>query len=283
MNIQQNPYKSRLGGQLDAELHSRVSLLVIGCGGAVGAVEDAVASGIETVIAIDPDRASEENVATGRLACDEVGRSKVLIVQSRALKVNPCAEVITYAVHDDQLSAAQTDFIWKKADIAWSMTDDIRVQERHNRLALHYGKPVIFGGIAHDSSRFEVGATLPGRGFCFGCNPGVMERWQRAADRTTPPRSMPSSRLISNRINDAIVTVTLGLLHHWAGSDLPIARYGEEFEKAPLFLGPIDLAYQAGEGQAFGHVPAHDRLFGGRLALPGRPKGWVCPHCKAIH
>jgi hypothetical protein len=281
MAVAMNGCFDRHYGLIDLKLMQQQTLVCVGTGGISGAIYDVAALGVGRMILVDPGVVEAPNIGTSAFNTEDIVKSKVSAIQRHVQQINSSCAVTALQRRDDELHDLEIESIWEGATISWSMTDDPMSHARCNALAVKYGKDTIFGAVHADSRAWDVIGTLPteiaqGAG-CYRCY--ARSRLQSHEHGREHPAFFPSHRLIAGVINQAILWITVGLIHYRAGSTLSIARYGEAFAGNPCIIGLLDLDHWVDEGDPFGDVALGQRMFATRLVERPRYANWTCPDC----
>lgn len=240
-------------------------MLVIGCGGAVGFVEDMARAGLRDFVLIDPDTVSVTNIATQHYNRSDIDRPKVEALKQRILDINPSAHVIALQNRLDDLSdfhlrdlATYSVALWKHLPTTLSrgpssvaaqvdvkvrpittlicgMTDNFHAQARASRLALHLGLPYIAAQVYPQGMAAEIVFFHPD-GPHTACPRCILEpRYRAYLDEgfQNEVGSEGTPLATTSHLNAMKCQIALALLHH--GSDHP--RWGDLLEK----IGPNNL------------------------------------------
>ena len=160
---------SRLKGIFDTDVlaSKRVSIVGLGSGGSVGALELAKA-GVGNFILVDFDRLRVHNVARHVCGLADVGRFKTRAVRDVILQHNPLASVRCYEVDisdDDELLHQ----IVEDSDLMLVATDTELSRYLINDACLALDKPAVYGGAYERAFAGEVIRVVPGEAGCYSC------------------------------------------------------------------------------------------------------------------
>ena len=160
---------SRLKGIFDTDIlaSKRVSIVGLGSGGSVGALELAKA-GVGNFILVDFDRLRVHNVARHVCGLADVGRFKTRAVRDMILQHSPQASVRCYEVDisddDDLLHQIVED-----SDLVLVATDTELSRYLINDACLALETPAIYGGAYERAFAGEVIRVVPGEAGCYSC------------------------------------------------------------------------------------------------------------------
>ena len=215
---------ARVTDAYDLELMARSRLVVVGCGGSVGFLEDMARAGVGEFVLIDPDVCDAPNAATQQVYLDELGTPKVTAVAQRLTRVSSHVRVWTVQARLEELSdqvmrrltlAPLPDGVARRPQsvLLCAFTDNFPPQARLNRLALQLGVASIAGAVYHQGRGIELTFTAPGvTRACARC--ALAGRYR--ANQTSEPAlvtSHGSPLWASSMLNAMKQPITLALLH----------------------------------------------------------------------
>jgi adenylyltransferase/sulfurtransferase len=142
------------------------SVLVIGAGGLGSpAVLYLAAAGVGTIGIVDFDEVDLSNLQRQVLyTTEDVGKSKVRVAYTKALKLNPEIKVVQ---HEEELNAANIDQTFKNYDVIVDGSDNFETRYLVNDACVLLNKPNVHGAV----HRFEGQASVfkTGAGPCYRC------------------------------------------------------------------------------------------------------------------
>jgi adenylyltransferase/sulfurtransferase len=142
------------------------SVLVIGAGGLGSPVVlYLAAAGVGTIGIVDFDEVDLSNLQRQVLyTTEDVGKSKVRIAYTQALKLNPEIKVVQ---HEEELNAANVEQIFKLYDVIVDGSDNFETRYLVNDACVLLNKPNVHGAV----HRFEGQASVfkTGAGPCYRC------------------------------------------------------------------------------------------------------------------
>lgn len=275
---------ARLRGHIDPKVMQMFEWCIIGLGaGGMTLPQDLVRSGADKVTLIDFDVVSATNLATtGSLKSSDIGLPKVEVGKLKLLEIDKDIEVAVFACRDDELP----NTFWERGRtsnprIVLSLTDSDFAPLRINRCALDFRFDAIHGASHPGNGSYEIiisarDARDTGRG-CYRCT-AIQRCENMEADQASPAESFATSSIYSAERNAKIAFAAIGIAHARAGSDLPIARWGQRFLAHPCWVGRMLPDIFSSPGSLFGDVPT-DFEFGLRPYRDPVPAGWSCPVC----
>lgn len=253
---------SRLESLADTAMLRRATILVVGAGGVASAVLSLARYGLGGFVLVDPDVVTATNVATSDFAQADVGLPKVESLRRRILGINPACHVLAIQSRFEDVAAEMLNDTIDAATLIWSMTDDVMAALAIDDAGRAKGKDVLHAAMHADNRACDlIGTLTPESASCGGWRDFASSRIAlHEAGRPRPPFFF-SHVCSANALNNAIEWVTLGLLHHRAGSALPIAAHGANFAKSPCVVIRLDPMLWRAEPEPFGSLPAKHAAF----------------------
>lgn len=155
---------------LDRMAQTRV--ICIGVGGSSGFVENLARCTVKEFVLIDPDIVSVTNLATQHHYRRDLGRAKVDALADRILDINPQARVVSRRQFLDDIDDTEfselaceplepAESLRPQVSLIAACTDSFAAQARANRLALHFGLPLIAAQVYEEGRGAEVMFTHP--------------------------------------------------------------------------------------------------------------------------
>lgn len=234
---------SRVADAVDLARLATSRVIVVGVGGAAGFVEDLARCGVGSFVLIDPDTASESNIATQQVYRRDLGKPKVMLVARRVRQINPQASVLAIADSLDNIDDATFARWLRKPIRRWSAevadywglsgmnvpgevtvrpsrilicgcTDSFAAQARINRLALHFGIPSLCAQLYAEGKGGEVTFTYPGvTPACHRCM--LKMRYDAHSAGNVPKVTSHGTPVFSTtRLNALKGFIALALLHY---------------------------------------------------------------------
>jgi len=267
---------------LDSEILQKQSAAIFGAGsGGFNLATALVAAGVSKITIIDNDHVEVRNIVTSDYSLDDVSKAKVDVVCEHIKAIEPSANVTCHKAWHHELGSQKLSEIFRSHVIIVNATDDPTATQDLNRLAVLTNSDLIQFASYPGLYAYEVLGTLRHpSSVSNGCARCVAKTRFDAIEigEIKAAKSFASHRAASSLRNAAAVYVCLGLLHYRAGSKLPIAEFGREFEKLPCWVGRAYPGVFSGECELFADVP-DDLQFGMRPYREPLPEGWVCPVC----
>ena len=160
---------SRLKGIFDTRILApkTVSVIGVGSGGSIGAVELAKA-GIGNFILVDFDRLRAHNVSRHACGLADVGRFKTRAVRDMILQHNPAA-LVTCHETDVTEDGELLDKIVAASDLVFVATDNELSRYLINDACLAAGTPAVYGGAYERAFAGEIVRVVPGEAGCYAC------------------------------------------------------------------------------------------------------------------
>lgn len=157
----------------DLPLMARTRLVLVGVGGAAAFAESMARAGVGEFVLIDPDVVELPNIGTQQVYRSDLGRAKVDAVARRILDVNPHARVVGIQVVLDDLTDDMVRRLVHRplpntatpgpvTTVLCGLTDNFWAQARVNRLALHFGVPMLAAQVYREGRGVEVSFAIPG-------------------------------------------------------------------------------------------------------------------------
>ena len=144
-----------------------VSVIGVGSGGSVGAVELAKA-GVGDFVLVDFDRLRAHNISRHVWGLADVGRLKTRAVRDAILPHNPQAPVVCHEA-DITEDEALLEKIAATSDLVFVATDNELSRYLINETCLAAGTPAIYGGPYERAFAGEVVQVIPGAAACYAC------------------------------------------------------------------------------------------------------------------
>ncbi len=249
---------SRLQGHVDNTMLAGTTLMVIGTGGVAGAVLSLARYGIGGFVLVDPDTVAASNVATSDFTHADIGMSKVASLKRRIHDINPTCNVQAFQARFEEADAT----MMADTSLVWSMTDDVMAAITIDDIALATGKDVLHAAMHGDNRACDIIGTLtPESRTVGGWRDFAATRIAAHEAGRKRPAFFPSHVVSANALNNAIEWLTLGLLHHRAGSSLPITAHGVNFAKSPCVIIRLDPTLWQETHQVFGNLPPAHAAF----------------------
>jgi hypothetical protein len=291
-----NEIFARVHGAYDLPLMAASRVVLVGTGGSRGVAEDLARSGIGEFALIDPDVSSLTNVATQNAFCPEDGRHKVDCVSDRLLRINPAIGIMSIA---DDFTQMSQDALHDLLCAPWSgaakprqtlliMTTDVfNVQAHGNRVALHFGVPLMAAQMYEHGFGGEVVFTHPEVTLACGrCATAMRYKAYLEQNFVNQVGSHATGIFSTTMLNGLCTMIALALLHHpsehprWQGI---LERMGNRNLVQMQLWPDTDLpAFAKVYGQADG---AKMLGVGNTVWLPQKPDHpdsnglAVCPDC----
>jgi molybdopterin/thiamine biosynthesis adenylyltransferase len=170
------PFPEKLLAKLKNSHIALIGLGSVGSSLALGLVR----CGVGNFNLADPDILTIENIS--RHVCDlyDLGRSKVIAVKERMRRINPTANVKTYACDIFQTYDSLLEDFFKNVDLVIATTDRNAVQLRVNDECYGRKIPALFAGCYEEARGGEVLFVLPGATpICLECLRGGVRQPER--------------------------------------------------------------------------------------------------------
>ncbi|HEX6555309.1 MAG TPA: ThiF family adenylyltransferase [Ktedonobacteraceae bacterium] len=243
----------RVQAAYDLDRMNACRAIYVGTGAAF--IEEMARAGIGEHILIDPDVATETDIATQQTYIGNPGKPKVKCIQSRIVKINPGALVRSYPQSlddiDDETFAELAftplrqriepvrmgeDWIWPqphnqalfdprgqppKVTLLCGLTDNFFAQARVNRLGLQFGIPSLCTQMYQCGVAAEITFSFPGvTSVCHRCmlSPRYKAYLQEGNCNAVSSDGVPI--FATTRLNALTGTIALALLHH--GTNHPL-------------------------------------------------------------
>lgn len=215
----------RVGNVYDLRAMASTRLVVVGTGGSAGFVESMARSGIGELVLIDPDVVEAPNIATQQTYLDDVGDPKVDALAHRLLRINPGLRIVTVRASIEDLDdLAMTRLIHRPLPnsglgcppltILCGFTDDFWAQARVNRLALHFGVPMIAAQVYREGRGAELSFSVPGvTPACGRCVLGSRYRAYLEGGFTNNVTSRGTPLAATDRLNATKSLIALAMIH----------------------------------------------------------------------
>ncbi|NTV15527.1 MAG: hypothetical protein HGA96_16620 [Desulfobulbaceae bacterium] len=177
---QRDKYLVRLGKGVDKNLLDRTRVVVVGTGGSASLIRNCARMGFGEFVLIDPDVASDTNIATQQVNPDAIGLAKVEILGRDIVTLNPAAAVLAITKKVEQIDDFHFRDLFHKPlrcgqvshgvpvreaprqTILMVLTDNFWAQARGHRLGLHFGLPTICAQEYLEGRGAEITYTVPG-------------------------------------------------------------------------------------------------------------------------
>jgi molybdopterin/thiamine biosynthesis adenylyltransferase len=256
----------RQQGQLCTGLLANSAIAFFGVGRSVTKIEFLASAGVGKFMLVDAGIVEPENIGQSAFVCDEVGQPKVSAASVRIGRINLGAEVVCFERRDSDISNLAD--LLKNIDLIIDGTDSLTAAMRISRIALDVGTDALHIRTEGNNRQYAIVGTLPrearGRG-CLRCLlKGACDAHEEGYE---PPPYFSSHRVVPETLNVKAAWVALGLLHHRAASNLPIASIGECFARLPCWIG------------LNGVDPSSGQIFPIRAYREPLPSNWQCPVC----
>jgi len=278
---------ARVQAAYDLPRLAHCRLLVVGVGGAMAWLEEMARCGVGEFVVLDPDTVSWTNIGTQQTYADEIGMPKVEALTGRVRRINPKAKVwARHAALDDfsDHDIAQLCGLRQKQPPALTllcaMTDSFPAQARMNRLALHFGLPLLAGQLYTEGRGIEVVWSYPGiTRACHRCTLRPRFRAFLEEGYVNDVGSSGTPIFSTTRLSELKGLLALAMLHHGT----PHPRWGSILER----IGQRTLI------QARLHpdleLPAFDKAFGTGERILCDETLWIeqqphteCPDCDGL-
>ncbi|WP_324133576.1 HesA/MoeB/ThiF family protein [Bosea sp. (in: a-proteobacteria)] len=249
---------TRLDGLIDTKMLAGKTLMVIGTGGVAGATLSLARYGVGTIVLIDQDVVSATNISTSDFPSTDIGMPKVESLKRRIHDINlSCNVKAIQSRFEDTDAGTMAD-----ASLVWSMTDDVMSTITIDDIAVAAGKDVLHAAMHADNRACDIiGSLTPESAAVGGWRDFAATRISAHEAGRARPAFFPSHVVSANALNNKIEWLTLGLLHHRAGSKLPIAEHGALFAKSPCMVFRLDPTLWQEPHQVFGGVPPSHTAF----------------------
>jgi len=204
---------SRIEAAVDMHLMQNAHIVCVGTGGAYSLLEGLCRSGIGQLTLIDPDVVEESNVVRQGFELADIGRPKVEALAEHLRRVNGRPTISPLQSRVQGIDLILKEAIFKSADLILFLTDSFAAQAFGNRLALHYGKPAIWGGFYDRSRGGEIYFSIPGvTKNCFRC---VMRpRYEAYAEHGEPKQSSQCNTMFHSMFLDSLLgMLSMAILH----------------------------------------------------------------------
>ncbi|WP_165807550.1 ThiF family adenylyltransferase [Rhizobium rhizogenes] len=219
-------------GILDTRLLADTNVLQIGVGRGKTAAELLASSGVGYFTLIDPDTVSPENIWQSSYTHQDVGKLKVDMTADYLKRINPQVSVRTSASVAQKAPHLARQMA--TADLIKIGIDAPKAQFELADLAQSVGTSAIVCGTTGDNTQWFAAHIFPS-------GPRLREllpqAWAGLQAGYTAPAFFPSCRLHAESLNVQVARLALGLIHHQAGSNLPISDIGKAFTLSPLVIG----------------------------------------------
>lgn len=260
MNVQEQIF-AKVDGVYDLILMGQSRLVVVGNGGSRSFIEESARIGLGEIVLIDPDIVSLTNVGTQATFISDVGRPKVEVIAERLRDINPELVIETRHSRFEDIGISDLEYLltgaWgdraaPRQTVLALKTDNFEAQAHGNRVALHFGLPVIAAQVYQNGFGGEVTFSHPMT--TPACQRCVLESRYRAYQQgyANQVTSHATPIFATSRINALCGLVMLAILHH--DSDHP--RWKGMLER----IGSRNLI-QMKLWPDF-NLPAFDRVYG---------------------
>lgn len=214
----------RVHGAYDLPLMAASRVVLVGTGGSRAVAEDLARCGIREFALIDPDTSSLTNVATQGAFCSENGRYKVDCVSDRLLLINSAVRIMPIADDFTQMSQNSLNDLlcapWNDGEkpsqtLLIMTTDSFTAQAQGNRVALHFGVPMLAAQMYQHGFGGEVVFTHPD--VTQACGRCVTEKRYKAylEDGFINNVGSHATGIFSTTMLNGLCTmISLALLHH---------------------------------------------------------------------
>jgi len=253
---------SRQTGQLDSHLLSSKAVAALGVGRNRTNVEMLAAAGVGRFFIGDHGIYDHENVSQCGISHLEVGKRKIDCVARAIRRINPRAKVETFfGIHSE---FADLDALFSRHALVIDGTDSLAVARELSQAALRSATDTVHLKTTGDNRQLMITGTLRDYRGCVRCihKTGC----EAIANSHKPAQFYNSHRVVPENLNVKAVWIELGLLHHRAGSTLPIADIGRHFAELPAWIG-------------YNGVTQDGEIFPVRAWREPLPSGWACPDC----
>ncbi len=152
---------------IEREVLSSRSVAVIGAGSVGSAIADMLTrAGIGSLILIDDDVLSEENLARHILSGKDLGRPKVEALRDRLVDINPALKV---RAMPEKFKDISLDSIKTAPDLIVAAVDSYRCESAINQFSLKRAMPAVYVGCWGAATVGEIYYTIPGQTACYEC------------------------------------------------------------------------------------------------------------------
>ena len=168
---------------------------------------------------IDPDTFDIHNISRHECDLGDIGRLKVNAIKERILRINPMADVDTYA-YDIFTHRNRLDRVFQNASLVIAATDRKSAQLKINNECYHRKIPALFGGCYEEARGGEVLYVIPGRTtVCYECLVGAFQQAKKTgkidysnAESQEDYKGEPGLNAAINYITDIAQQYALALL-----------------------------------------------------------------------
>jgi|GEM_PF-2714227 len=162
------------------KLLAKAVIVVFGIGTGGARIATGLArSGITMFRLIDPDTFNIHNISRHECDLGDLGRFKVNAIKERILRINPMANVDTYA-YDVFTHRNRLDRVFHGANLVIAATDRKSAQLKINNECYRRKIPVLFGGCYEEARGGEVLYVIPGKtSVCYECLVGAFQQAEK--------------------------------------------------------------------------------------------------------
>lgn len=271
---------TRVAGTIDPDIMRRATVALVGCGGGRRKAELLAHTAVGRIILIDPDIVEGRNPATQGHRYADLGKLKVEATAEAIRAINPETEIVTLAMTWDEATAAHGEGI-AKADCLIIATDSYHANRAARRWAIQHGIPAIDAQHYPGAACVEHVLTTPDiiarNGGCGTCHCKL--RFDAFETGYITPKDIATNVFAAELSCVQTALIVTALLHHRAGSLLPIVGIAEAFNVHPFHLTRILPGFWAAPGEPFADAPADGQAFFSRGYALDTPIGWRCPDC----
>ncbi len=228
-NHDYSEYFVKMNGMFPKNVLEKV-IVMVGVGGARSLVENLARHRFMNYILIDGDIVAPSNIATQGVYISEMGKTKVHVIKSRVLDINPEARVVCVdRFLDDNISDGDFKAILDKFPgknptdfLIFGCTDDHHAQHRCSLLALKYGIPYIGAAVYEKGYGAEVIFNYPGvtEGGCPRCM--LRSRYEAYENGyKNDVTSAGCSNFVTERLNTTLGQIALMMLMYHEDENSP--------------------------------------------------------------
>jgi molybdopterin/thiamine biosynthesis adenylyltransferase len=276
---------TRIAPVIDVERMRRSRVALVGVGGAANLAMSLVRSGLGSIVLVDPDSVSGENLARQDYGRFDIGIPKVQALCAHLKQISLDAEVVPLREDVTKLREDVLERLFSDVDLIIATTDSFAAQSFVNRVALRFGKAAIWPGVYAGGLGGEVVFWHPGLP-CYRCLlPGryrAQER-ARAEGRSEDPPSDGATIFETGLIDAISGQLAIGLLTR--GADNRFGRLIEKLGWRNFLQVKLDPEYRFNGRDVVREqleIPEdNDRFFAWNVAARRDPDGGnpPCPDC----
>ena len=254
---------SRIEGAVDIQLIQDTHVVAVGAGGAYCLYDSLVRSGIGKLTVLDFDSVDDTNIVRQGYEAHQIGQKKVDALGEHLKRVNEGTEYTGITKNFLNMHQDELDAIFGEGDIFLFLTDSFRAQRFGNILALHYGKPAIWGGFYEKSRCAEMVFTIPGvTPACFRCAVSSRFAAQDAAEEEITVSSGCNTIFHSQLLDSYIGMLVFAILHNQILGFEFSGWFGDKWDRN-LIQMKVHPDYSNNENNLFQRVfaPTEGRAF----------------------